>query len=262
MSMIKLDTHKSQRITYSVLGLVEPEQKWDSFRDPRAHLFCWSIRNRWNYQNHHKYQKTLQISTKNSLQCHGELTARLASAAAQKWTIIWANSPIPVAKQTRPQLRASRTLSFLFQFVPVISCPFNLHFLDLTGCLLPWKCSFFGLGSVIRLLWVWAGFTVIFTWLWWPIQSAIFYSISPGKTIKVCITRINVRWCAYDINHIYELRIKNRSESDLRSCEVTKQLQIMFCWQELLSDLKHWLHQSQSTRLLFTRSRPKAGGRV
>ena len=25
----------------------------------------------------------------------------------------------------------------------------------------------------------------------------------------------------YDINHIYELRIKNRSESDLGSCEAT-----------------------------------------
>ena len=29
-----------------------------------------------------------------------------------------------------------------------------------------------------------------------------------------------MRWFAYDINLIYELRIKNRSESDLRSCEV------------------------------------------
>ena len=29
------------------------------------------------------------------------------------------------------------------------------------------------------------------------------------------------RWCAYDIDHIYELRIKNRSESDPRSCEAT-----------------------------------------
>ena len=29
-----------------------------------------------------------------------------------------------------------------------------------------------------------------------------------------------MRWFAYDINLIYELRIKNRSESDIRSCEV------------------------------------------
>ena len=26
-------------------------------------------------------------------------------------------------------------------------------------------------------------------------------------------------WCAYDMNHMYELGIKNRWESDLRSCE-------------------------------------------
>ena len=35
------------------------------------------------------------------------------------------------------------------------------------------------------------------------------------------LLKYKVRWCAYDINHIYELWIKNRSESDLRSCEAT-----------------------------------------
>ena len=148
MSMIKLDTHKSQRITYSVLGLVEPEQKWDSFRDPRAHLFCWSIRNRWNYQNHHKYQKTLQISTKNSLQCHGELTARLASVAAQKWTIIWANSPIPVAQANSSSV-ACLTHS-LFPF-PIRAC----HFI-------PFQSAFFrldGMFTTLKMFFLWFGFS-------------------------------------------------------------------------------------------------------
>ena len=30
-----------------------------------------------------------------------------------------------------------------------------------------------------------------------------------------------LRWCAYDINQIYKLQLKNRSESDVSSCEVT-----------------------------------------
>ena len=30
-----------------------------------------------------------------------------------------------------------------------------------------------------------------------------------------------VRWFAYDISHIYELRITNKSESDLHNCEAT-----------------------------------------
>ena len=34
-----------------------------------------------------------------------------------------------------------------------------------------------------------------------------------------CMQR--VRWCAYELNHKYELWIKNRSESDLHSCEAT-----------------------------------------
>ena len=38
-----------------------------------------------------------------------------------------------------------------------------------------------------------------------------------------------VRWCAYDINHIYELRIKNRRESELRSCEaIGLSLQLLY----------------------------------
>ena len=44
-----------------------------------------------------------------------------------------------------------------------------------------------------------------------------------GWLLHVHVYRDNVQ-CSYDKNHIYELWIKNRSESDLRSCEAIFQI--------------------------------------
>ena len=50
--------------------------------------------------------------------------------------------------------------------------------------------------------------------------------IAPHSSLLTSLSGRNsnsneMKWCVYDINHIYVPRIKNRSESDLRSCEVT-----------------------------------------
>ena len=60
-------------------------------------------------------------------------------------------------------------------------------------------------------------------------SGAMLYQLSYEASLEAGQVRvqffpvIRVRWCSYmyDINHIYELQIKDRSESDLRSCEAT-----------------------------------------
>ena len=47
---------------------------------------------------------------------------------------------------------------------------------------------------------------------WWKSYGESYHKVNALNSIV---------WSLYDKDHMSELRIKNRSESDLRSCEVT-----------------------------------------
>ena len=67
-------------------------------------------------------------------------------------------------------------------------------------------------------------------------------------TIHYFQTEYDMRWCAYDINHIYELRIKNTyGESDIRNFWVAFHLRFQaspsakpFIWKSVLFTSKFW----------------------
>ena len=63
---------------------------------------------------------------------------------------------------------------------------------------------------------------------------SLFGSRSRVSSIYTCYMK-RVRWCAYDISHIYELWIKNRSESQILTVmKQLKQLQRKLRWEKIL----------------------------
>ena len=53
------------------------------------------------------------------------------------------------------------------------------------------------------------------TWILWIFLWKRFFQICS------CLVNWTISWSVYDKDHMSEMRIKNRSESDLRSCEET-----------------------------------------